>query len=1366
MFILHSYNFFDGISMKKYILSVGFILIGLVSQSQIFSVSAGGNWNVGTTWVGGVVPTATDMAIIMGDGAGGGTVNITSDVEVGDLYVVNDNTNVLSKGGLLFATYTLTIHGQLSGILFDLSNFAAPTTTVIENDTRLNIVFTNNNSNTPNITIWGQVATLRNVSVNPSSAATTVIFEDLAINASTISVDNGTLRISNGFQLADATSSSTLTVAAGSTLDIEGSVDGGAASTNFNTVETVGTGIITVNINGYLNSNAITLSSGGTLNVTNNQPNGWWHSTSSGPSSGTIDANSTVNYNRQSAQGVAARTYGNLNISSSGVAATKTLSGSGTLTVQGNLSIGGSNTFASSNSNTITVQGTTTNDGIWTVSQPIQFNGSSAQAIGGGSAITFNDNVIFANSAGVDFNVDVTFASTITDNNNPITFTQDFTFSGTTYDQGSGIITFDGNSQQIAGAGDINFNNVTLTNATLANNATNASLSGLLSMSNSSFDADGSGSGSFTLVSDANGTASVGNLTGSTVSGNWTVQRYFDGSGDVWRNFGVAVTGSTVSGDIAGSGFTINGNDLAHYDETETALGTVNDGWVLQSTFGNSLSNSRGYSMWTRDTEITNTVDFTGTLNTGNRNMTVSRTTGPISVNDDGWNLVNNPYASTVDWDLMSRSNLNGTVSVWNTATSAYDTWNGSTGGLSNGLIASGQSFWVHSTSGTPTLTITEADKSTSSTSFLKVSPLTNHLIIKLIQDEKIDKAYIHFREDATDDFDNDFDGLKQKNGIYNLSSLAASGESLSINSLSLISCEKTIKLNITNISEGTYQLEFNDIESFETAFKFTLIDNFLSTSTTIEEGVLHNFDITADTASYGNARFEIRLTTATLDTNVSYEITDACEISSLTITNAQKGVEYTLLQNAESILTKKATSSTLVIPLEGDLLVEGLNKFDLSLSNGGCSSPELITDAIEFTVNALQEISAVTDGESCGNGQVLLSASGALGNSYYNWYESFDSNSPIPNQNSNEFLTPALESSKFYYVSIINEAGCESSARVKVAASIKTPPSTDILYLEANPCDLASNITITNAEIGATYNLMQNGQIIITEEATSNQLILPLNQQQINVGINKFDLMVESDGCSSELLNAIEFEYFSIKEIASVTNGKICTSGSVVLIAEGASNDEHYNWYETLDAVEPIAGENANEFVSPELDESKSYFVSIVNANGCESVSRVEVVAEIVNLEQPDILYVEEEAVISTDVVVDGYQWYKDEVQIEDATGQSINIVESGTYKLEITSNGCTSFSVNQTVTILGLEDLRKIGIGVYPNPVIDVLNIKSSKAKINSVIIYDTKGVAVFRSGKTIPSEINLTSIKKGIYIINIVTDNKSINYRFRKQ
>ena len=78
-----------------------------------------------------------------------------------------------------------------------------------------------------------------------------------------------------------------------------------------------------------------------------------------------------------------------------------------------------------------------------------------------------------------------------------------------------------------------------------------------------------------------------------------------------------------------------------------------------------------------------------------------------INSADYGWNLVGNPTPSTIDWNSSSgwtKTNMDGTIYIWDPATSSYKTWNGTTGNLGSGKIAPFQAFWVKANASSPSL--------------------------------------------------------------------------------------------------------------------------------------------------------------------------------------------------------------------------------------------------------------------------------------------------------------------------------------------------------------------------------------------------------------------------------------------------------------------------------------------------------------------------------------------------------------------------------------------------------------------------------------------------------------------------------------
>ena len=82
-------------------------------------------------------------------------------------------------------------------------------------------------------------------------------------------------------------------------------------------------------------------------------------------------------------------------------------------------------------------------------------------------------------------------------------------------------------------------------------------------------------------------------------------------------------------------------------------------------------------------------------------------------VADQGWNLIGNPTASTIDWDASgwTKENISETIYIWdpnaNGGAGDYLVWNGSVGSLQDGRIAPMQAFWVNATGPDPMLSIT-----------------------------------------------------------------------------------------------------------------------------------------------------------------------------------------------------------------------------------------------------------------------------------------------------------------------------------------------------------------------------------------------------------------------------------------------------------------------------------------------------------------------------------------------------------------------------------------------------------------------------------------------------------------------------------
>ncbi len=91
----------------------------------------------------------------------------------------------------------------------------------------------------------------------------------------------------------------------------------------------------------------------------------------------------------------------------------------------------------------------------------------------------------------------------------------------------------------------------------------------------------------------------------------------------------------------------------------------------------------------------------------------------------------------------------------------------------------------------------------------------------------------------------------------------------------------------------------------------------------------------------------------------------------------------------------------------------------------------------------------------------------------------------------------------------------------------------------------------------------------------------------------------------------------------------------------------------------------------------------------------------------------------------------------------------------LSFNSNGKIvekTLTVNSTTSTLATAEVKKLEFSIYPNPVIDILYIKTQE-KIQNVSIYDASGRTV--NAPLNNGQVNMSMLPKGMYILKAVTD-----------
>jgi len=382
------------------------------------------------------------------------------------------------------------------------------------------------------------------------------------------------------------------------------------------------------------------------------------------------------------------------------------------------------------------------------------------------------------------------------------------------------------------------------------------------------------GASGLVIESDDNGTGSL--IVGS-VSGNVTVKRYltnYDNSTDAKYHF----ISSPVSSQAIQPEFVTDpptaGVDFYKFDETTNtwinskALDGENVIW--NTGFGDNFEVGRGYLV-AYPTEIPKA--FSGTLNNNASyvlNCTYTEGQG------NGWNLLGNPYPAAIDWDAVTLGDgVDNALYYYDASTQNYIAYlrisgdnSTSTGG--SRYIPAGQGFMVHAnnTGSTKTVTIEKADLThTGQDVYYKSSTnlLAGSLSLQVTGNNFNDKTIIHFNEQATTDFDGNYDAFKLMSANMQVPMIYTENEEntqFAINGLPQVEEGTSIPVSLRIGADGTYTIEAN-INEIET--NIFLEDLFTGTSTKLNETSSYSF-----TASEGDNpnRFLLHFGVVGLDEN------------------------------------------------------------------------------------------------------------------------------------------------------------------------------------------------------------------------------------------------------------------------------------------------------------------------------------------------------------------------------------------------------------------------------------------------------------------------------------------------------------------
>jgi hypothetical protein len=425
-------------------------------------------------------------------------------------------------------------------------------------------------------------------------------------------------------------------------------------------------------------------------------------------------------------------------------------------------------------------------------------------------------------------------------------------------------------------------------------------------------------SGTFNLLSDADGTANIGILLNSTITGTFNVYRYFNGGTQAlrtWRmisspinnstgafNFAnlqqtliVTGTGGAASGfdppaSWGATGYTANGPTVIFYNEPNL---TRND-YVVLSTNPSTTTKpvGTGFYFFYRGDRTHNVVSkiervggnyatpestatiWTGSLNTGNISPTITFTNN-VGATDNGFNMIGNPYPCTLDWTkvtafshLTLNSLYTGVPTIWGYDPTTNSTNPAGVGNIRNN-VAIGQGFFVQANAASPSVTMTENAKTVAAVDqptgskllFSLLKPKTDPYIqFEMIRDSaNADFAYIHFNDSANPKYNktDDIDDVNGNGQAVFFGSLTADSVEVAVNSMPLTK-NTSFYLSVNATTQGAFSLKRTDLVNVSSAYDVFLMDHFLKDSLDLRQNDTYAFNITSDPNSYGNNRFQV----------------------------------------------------------------------------------------------------------------------------------------------------------------------------------------------------------------------------------------------------------------------------------------------------------------------------------------------------------------------------------------------------------------------------------------------------------------------------------------------------------------------------
>ena len=342
--------------------------------------------------------------------------------------------------------------------------------------------------------------------------------------------------------------------------------------------------------------------------------------------------------------------------------------------------------------------------------------------------------------------------------------------------------------------------------------------------------------------------------------------------------------------------------------------------------------------------------------------------------------------------------------------------------------------------------------------------------------------------------------------------------------------------------------------------------------------------------------------------------------------------------------------------------------------------------------------------------------------------------------------------SSGAYSVTITNAQGCVTSDTVHIIVSNNSTAPSGISSNQNPVCSGSSVLlTQTGGSLGQSYEWKwYKGSCGDTLVGTGDQIFVSLSANT--------QYFVRAEGCDTTICTSVIINTLPLPSADAGQSVTISEGDTTILSASGGIN---YSW-SNGDTTQTI---NASPIATTE------YFVLVSDNNGCENLDSVLVTvtpncSNVIANAGNDVTICSSDSIVLLATGGISYLWNTG------ATTDSIKVSPSATTSYSVTAtaaNTCTATdSVVVTVDICtDVSNLSEVStVEIYPNPNngLFILLLKSQTAEQVEIVCLNLLGAKVYDKqfgllDKQLKTELNLSSVAKGLYLVRITANGKSV-------